>query len=137
MLKTLNDKLKLMRSTREKCEELAMTMEFLEGGSIKGLKLHLKKYHDDVDNDTFRQNVDKQVLALLDLADKNRKAEDVLGGMQAEKPYQEEEKKQESTDSTKFGHLSWLHDFVDLSHKENQNILRTKVISNLSDLKVG
>ena len=61
MLKTLNDKLKLMRSTREKCEELAMTMEFLEGGAIKGLKLHLKKYHDDVDNDIFRHNVDKQV----------------------------------------------------------------------------
>lgn len=61
MLKTLNDKLKLMRSTREKCEELAMTMEFLEGGAIKSLKSHLKKYHDDVDNETFRNNVDKLV----------------------------------------------------------------------------
>lgn len=29
MLKSLNEKLKVMRSTREKCEELAMTMEFL------------------------------------------------------------------------------------------------------------
>jgi hypothetical protein len=38
MLKALNDKLKLMRSTRENCEELAMTMEFLEGGAINGLK---------------------------------------------------------------------------------------------------
>ena len=37
MLKTLNDKLKLMRATREKCEELAMTMEFLEGKAIKNL----------------------------------------------------------------------------------------------------
>ena len=35
MLKALNDKLKLMRATKERCEELAMTMEFLEGGQIK------------------------------------------------------------------------------------------------------
>ena len=35
MVKTLNDKLKVMRATREKCEELAMTMEFLEGKAIK------------------------------------------------------------------------------------------------------
>ena len=35
MLKALNDKLKLMRATKEKCEELAMTMEFLAGGAIQ------------------------------------------------------------------------------------------------------
>lgn len=58
MLKTLNDKLKLMRETREKCEELAMTMEFLEGGAIKNLKIHLKKYYEDHENDTLRNNVD-------------------------------------------------------------------------------
>ena len=44
MLKTLNDKLKLMRATREKCEELAMTMEFLEGGAIKNLKIYTYLY---------------------------------------------------------------------------------------------
>lgn len=44
--------------------------------------------------------MDKQVLALLDLADKNRKAEDVLGGMHADGNEDEEEKKQsESSDS--------------------------------------
>ena len=37
MVKTLNDKLKVMRATREKCEELAMTMEFLEARAIKTL----------------------------------------------------------------------------------------------------
>ena len=58
MLKALNDKLKLMRETREKCEELAMTMEFLEGGAIKNLKIHLKKYYDDHENDNLRNNVD-------------------------------------------------------------------------------
>ena len=51
MVKALNDKLKLMRATREKCEELAMTMEFLEGGAIKALKTYLKKYNDDHEND--------------------------------------------------------------------------------------
>jgi hypothetical protein len=59
MLKTLNDKLKLMRATREKCEELAMTMEFLEGGAIKSLKISLRKYHDDHENDDLRKIVDK------------------------------------------------------------------------------
>jgi hypothetical protein len=69
MLKNLNDKLKLMRATRENCEELAMTMGFLEGGAIKTLKGHLKKYYDDHDNDTLRTNVDTEVTALIDLAE--------------------------------------------------------------------
>ncbi len=51
MLKNLNEKLKVMRSTREKCEELAMTMEFLQGGAIRTLRNHLKKYHEDHEND--------------------------------------------------------------------------------------
>lgn len=59
MLKTLNDKLKLMRATRENCEELAMTMEFLEGGAIKNLKLSLRRYHEDHENDDLRITVDK------------------------------------------------------------------------------
>ena len=67
-----------MRATREKCEELAMTMEFLEGKAIKLLQTHLKKYYDDHENDTLRENVDKEVTALIDLADKNRKEEDLL-----------------------------------------------------------
>lgn len=78
MLKTLNEKLKLMRATREKCEELAMTMEFLQGGSIKNLKLYLKKYYDDHDNDTLRNNVDNEVTRLIELAEVNRKDEDLL-----------------------------------------------------------
>ena len=51
MIKQLNEKLKHMRATREKCEELAMTMEFLEGGDIRPLKVSLKKYHDDHNNE--------------------------------------------------------------------------------------
>ena len=61
MLKNLNDKLKLMRATRENCEELAMTMGFLEGGAIKTLKSHLRKYYDDHENDTLRNNVDQEI----------------------------------------------------------------------------
>jgi len=61
MLKKLNDKLKLMRATRIKCEELAMTIGFLEGGAIKTLKIYLRKYNDDHENDTFRNNVDSEV----------------------------------------------------------------------------
>ena len=78
MLKALNDKLKLMRATREKCEELAMTMEFLEGGAIKNLKSCLKKYYDDHEDETLRTNVDNEATALIELADSNRKAEDLL-----------------------------------------------------------
>jgi len=45
MLKTLNEKLKLMRETRVGCEELAMTMGFLDGGAIHNLKTYLKVYY--------------------------------------------------------------------------------------------
>jgi len=79
MLKALNDKLRLMRSTREKCEELAMTMEFLDGGAIKKLKSFLKNYYDDHENDQYRTNVDNEVIRLIDVADKNMKEEDLLG----------------------------------------------------------
>lgn len=65
MVKALNDKLKLMRATREKCEELAMTMEFLEGGAIKQLKQHLRKYNEDHENDSLRTNVDNEVTSLI------------------------------------------------------------------------
>jgi ferric iron reductase protein FhuF len=73
MLKTLNDKLKNMRATRIKCEELAMTMSFLEGGAIKTLKSHLRKYNDDNDNDQLRENVDAEVNSLINIADLKRK----------------------------------------------------------------
>jgi len=59
-----------MRGTRIKCEELAMTMSFLEGGAIKALKGHLRKYYEDHDNDSLREAVDKEVDNLLALADK-------------------------------------------------------------------
>ena len=54
MLKTLNDKLKLMRSTRERCEELSMTMGFLGGGAIKNLKVSLRKYFEDNEDERIR-----------------------------------------------------------------------------------
>ena len=69
MLKALNDKLKLMRAIRMQCEELAMTIGFLEGGDIRNLKLHLRKYNEDVDNETLRSNVDNEVKALIEKAD--------------------------------------------------------------------
>jgi len=78
MLKALNDRLKLMRATREKCEELAMTMEFLGAGAIKTLRNHLKKYHEDHENDNLRTKVDNEVTALIELADRNRKNENLL-----------------------------------------------------------
>lgn len=78
MLKALNDKLKVMRTTRENCEELAMTMEFLEGGAIRSLKQALKKYYDDHEDESLRSNVDKLAQGLIEQADNKRKAEDLL-----------------------------------------------------------
>lgn len=119
MLKTLNDKLKLMRATRVQCEELAMTMEFLEGGAIKQLKTHLKKYYEDDDNDTLRINVDNEVSALIELADKNRKDEDLLNkeGINPGDNDDEEEKRQDAKSNgsdSKFGYLAWLNKHVNL-----------------------
>lgn len=93
MLKALNDKLKLMRATREKCEELAMTMEFLGAGAIKTLRVHLKKYYEDHENDNLREKVDKEVTSLIDLADKNRKNENILQGNVVEPNSKVEEEK--------------------------------------------
>jgi hypothetical protein len=82
MLKSLNDKLKLMRTTRIKCEELAMTMGFLEGGAVKLLRGYLKKYYDDPENDQARLNVDNEAQALIEKADKNREQEQIMATMQ-------------------------------------------------------
>ena len=38
----------------------------------------MKKYYDDHENDSLRNNVDNEVTALIELADKNRKEEDLL-----------------------------------------------------------
>jgi len=35
-----------------------MTMSFLEGGELKTLKGHLRKYYDDHENDALRETVD-------------------------------------------------------------------------------
>jgi len=116
MLKALNDKLKLMRATREKCEELAMTMEFLEGGAISNLRNHLRKYYDDYENELLRTNVDREVTKLIEQADVNRKEEDLLhsgaiGGLIKV----EEEKKDLQEDGVLYGHLNWLHKLIDMS----------------------
>ena len=38
----------------------------------------MKKYYDDHENDLFRTNVDNEVTRLIDIADQNRKEEDLL-----------------------------------------------------------
>ena len=134
MLKSLNEKLKLMRVTRSRCEELAMTMGFLEGGAIKPLKPLLKKYNEDVDNDEARTNVDNEVAELISQADLNRQAEDLLT-----KVKEEEEKKQYSDtgSNSKYGHLGWLHQIIDMSHQENEDILITRKVEKLGQLSEG
>ena len=76
---------------------------------------------------------------MIDLADKNRNAEDVLAVIQTDSNgnNQEEKKQSESSDSLRYGHLSWLHEIIDLSLAENQNIILTKSIENMNELKVG
>jgi len=134
MLKNLNEKLKVMRSTREKCEELAMTMEFLQGGAIKSLRVYLKKYNDDPENDTLRQNVDSEVNRLIEIANENLKEEDFR--QQLENTGNEERKAQEEDTSDQFGYLTWLHKFIDLNKPENQDICLTKEVTS-SNIKEG
>ena len=87
MLKTLNDKLKLMRSTRERCEELSITMGFLGGGAIKNLKVSLRKYFEDNEDERIRSNLHQEITRLINIADINRQAEDLLhsGAFEEEK----------------------------------------------------
>ena len=117
MLKTLNEKLKLMRATREKCEELAMTMEFLDGGAIRTLKVHLRKYSEDYDSETLRTAVENEVARLIELADHNRTHEDTT----AKEP-EEECKQSEQESESQYGHLSWLHRQIDLTSEENADV---------------
>lgn len=133
MLKTLNDKLKLLRATRTKCEELAMTMSFLEGGAIKQLKGLLRKYFEDVDNEDNRNKVDTEINNLIQMADKNRTSEDLLGKVK------EEEKKLPSDydEDGKYGHLAWLNKIIDLGSSENEDILMLKKVTALDQLQEG
>lgn len=94
MLKTLNDKLKLMRNTREKCEELSMTMGFLGGGAIKNLKVSLRKCYEDNEDERVRSNVNQEITRLINIADINRQAEDLLHSG----AYEEEKKESISKD---------------------------------------
>ena len=138
MLKQLNDKLKLMRGTRIKCEELAMTMSFLEGGAIKTLKGHLRKYYEDHDNESLREAVDKDIDNLLALADLQRREEDLINQVGGIENKNEEEKKQmDEASDTKYGHLSWLNKMIDLGSPSNSDICFAKKISNLGMLKEG
>lgn len=136
MLKTLNEKLKHMRNTREKCEELAMTMEFLEGGAIKNLKQHLKKYYDNPNSDDFREKVDTAVDKLIEVADSNRKAEDLLHQGIGEVNEEEKVVNQEEEDG-KFGYLNWLHRIVDLSKEANSDVFTEPDVENIEDLQQG
>ena len=61
----------------------------------------------------------------------------MLGGL-GNNETEEEEKHQEGADSfAKYGHLSWLHDIIDLSLSENQNIWLNTEISDMTQLKAG
>lgn len=134
MLKNLNDKLKLMRATRIKCEELAMTMGFLEGGAIKYLKQLLRKYYDDEDNDEARNNVDNEIGDLISVADQNRKSEDLLSKVKVE---EEKKMSHDKGEDSKFGHLNWLNKIIDMRSSENEDILTEKKITSISKLREG
>ena len=134
MLKNLNDKLKLMRSTRERCEELSMTMEFLGGGAIKNLRVSLRKYFEDNDDERIRTNVHQEVTRLINIADINRQAEDLL-----HQGTFEEEKKENGIkdDGSQYGHLQWLHKLIDLSMPTNRDIFRMRAVSDPDLLREG
>lgn len=133
MLKILNDKLKLMRDTRIKCEELAMTIGFLEGGAIRGLKGYLRKYIEDTDSTTYRANVENEVAALIAKADEKRKQEDLLSKV----IHESEDKKahNQMDEEGRYGHLSWLNKLIDMS--QNQDLFLEKKVTNVSQLKEG
>ena len=132
MLKTLNDKLKLMRSTRERCEDLLMTMGFLGGGAIKNLRVSLRKYFEDNEDERVRTNVHQEITRLINISDINRQAEDLLHS----EAYEEEKKENLIQDDTS-GHLQWLHKLIDLSISTNRDIFRMRAVSDPDLLREG
>jgi len=49
-----------------------MTMEFLGGGAIKNLRVSLRKYFEDNDDERVRTSVLQEVTRLISIADVNR-----------------------------------------------------------------
>ena len=121
MLKQLNDRLRLMRATRDRCEELSQTMEFLDAGAIRPLKSHLRRYNDDSEKEQLRLNVEAEVSRLVDIADA-RRTKEAAGSTEPE-----EVKQAELADSgSKHGYLGWLSRHTNMSDEENSDIWREK-----------
>ena len=98
-------------------------MEFLDGGAIKPLKSHLKKYNDDPDREVLRLNVEAEVRRLIELADANRTKE-AAGNSE-----KEEMKVSELPDSgSKHGYLGWLSKLTNLSDPANGDIYNLKYV---------
>lgn len=91
-------------------------MEYLEGGAIKMLKGHLRKYYDDPENEQLRINVETEVKRLIDIADAKRTQEtgqDLTDQNEERKEYEKED------NSSQYGNLGWLSKLIDLSDVEN------------------
>lgn len=75
--------------------------------------------------------------ALIDLADSNRKREDLLNseGIVPGKPIVNEVEEEKESQSN-WGHLSWLHEAINLNSAENKNIISEKKVP-IETLKVG
>lgn len=50
---------------------------------------------------------------------------------------EEEEVKIETEDNSKWGHLEWLHDIVNLNSADKKNIFLERKINNIEDLNTG
>jgi hypothetical protein len=58
----------------EKIEEIKLSLDFLEGGAIKNLKVFLMSYVDTPDEESNKSSVDTELNRILEAIEINKKA---------------------------------------------------------------
>ena len=70
----LNYKLTQAKKSLEKIEELKSSLDFVQGGTIKNLKVYLMTFVDTPDEESNKSQVDSELNKVLEMAEISKKA---------------------------------------------------------------
>lgn len=66
-------KLEGWKKVRERAEELTISMDYLEGGSLKELRIRVRKFLISPEEDEVRIPVVEEIEVLIELSEQNRR----------------------------------------------------------------
>lgn len=72
-INTLLKKLEGWKKVRERAEELTISMDYLEGGSLKELRIRVRKFLISPEEDEVRIPVVEEIEVLIELSEQNRR----------------------------------------------------------------